>query len=74
MGIDTGWWREDGRDEGGPESSDSSFSSAVPDGGHRAGRLAGMAQLQTVSIIFFFYQQCVLTLSPFLHGPLLAFV
>lgn len=41
MGSNTERWRESGRDEGGPESADSSLSSAVPDGGHMACRVVG---------------------------------
>ena len=64
------WERESGRDEGRPESADSSSSSAVSDGGDWAGRQAE-AQLGRRHCL---WQQGVMTLSPFLSSPLLTFV
>lgn len=51
--------RERGRDGGGAGSADSSFYSAVPDGGYRADRLAG-------SVTGGGFQQSVMTPSSFL--------
>lgn len=55
-------WRESGRNEGGPESADSSFPSAVPDRSHWAGRLR-----QTSVSIFVFTSR---VLWPCLHSYL----
>lgn len=59
---DTERWSESGRDEGGPESADSSFFSAVPGRGQGAGREAEAKLGQ---------HHCFMTLFPFLAGPCL---
>lgn len=61
-GRDTESWRMSGRGKGGPESADSSFSSAVPDGWHQAGWLADCVCWGKTRSSF--YQQTVL--RPFL--------
>lgn len=67
---DTDRWRKGGRDQGGPESTDLSFSSAVPDGGRTVGRVADRAE-ETLHQHYFFSAGCydfvVCFLRPFPH-------